>query len=106
MTSEDLSLEDIQNREPLPEILEAEWAKDQVLQLFDDLRDGAEVKHVQLKSRTTDGAVTLAQAKTEFESNEAQAIQVRYLFENQMWCDTILPGGITIRIIRSRLPMA
>jgi hypothetical protein len=105
MTSEKLSLEDFRNNEPLPEILQAEWAKDQVLQLFDDLRDGAEVQHVQLKSRDTDGAVALAQARLTFVSGEAQAIQVRYIFENEMWCDTILPGDPTTKIIRNRLPM-
>ncbi len=90
------------NDAPLPEILHAEWAKDQVLQLFDDLRDGADVQQVQLKSTNADVAVTLAQAKHAFLSGEAQAIQVRYLFENELWCDTIMPGNPTTIIIRNR----
>ncbi|KAA1258442.1 hypothetical protein LF1_09620 [Rubripirellula obstinata] len=88
----------------LPEILQAEWASDQVLQLFADLRDGADVKHVQLKSTRTDATVTLAEARDAFAAKEAIAIQIRYLFENEMWCDTIMPGDPTTKIIRNRLP--
>lgn len=105
MTSEKLTLEDIQNKTPIPEILQAEWARDQVNQLFDDLRDGADVQHVQLRSTTTDTVATLAEAKLAFDSGEAQAIQVRYLFEQEVWCDTILPGDPTTKIVRSRLPV-
>jgi hypothetical protein len=92
------------DNEPLPEILQAEWAKDQVMQLFADLSAGAEVQHVQLKSTRGDATVPLAEAARAFDSGEARAIQVRYLFENEMWCDTIMPGDPTTKIIRNRLP--
>ncbi|EMI53967.1 hypothetical protein [Rhodopirellula sallentina] len=88
----------------LPEILQAEWAKDQVMQLFADLSEGADVQHVQLKSSKTDATVSLADAARSFAENDAQAIQVRYLFEGEMWCDTIMPGDPTTKIIRNRLP--
>ncbi|MCO8124581.1 hypothetical protein NHH03_22775 [Stieleria sp. TO1_6] len=104
MTSKKLSLEDLENNEPLPEILETEWAKDQVLQLFADLAAGADVRHVQMKSKASDATVPLATAEAAFAADEAQAIQVRYLFEGQMWCDTIMPGNPTTKIIRNRLP--
>lgn len=104
MTSEKLTLADLENNTPLPEILQAEWAKDQVQQLFDDLRDGANVQHVQLRSTNTDATVTLAEAKLAFDCGEAKAIQVRYSFENERWCDTILPGDPTTKIVRNRLP--
>ncbi len=104
MTAKKLSLEDLQNGEPLPEILEAEWASDQVLQLFDDLQEGADVQHVQLKSTQSDATVTLSGARQAFIASDAQAIQVRYVFENEMWCDTIMPGDPTTKIIRNRLP--
>ncbi len=104
MTAKKLSLEDLQDGEPLPEILEAEWAKDQVLQLFDDLQAGADVHHVQLKTATSDSSVTLAEALRSFIATDAHAIQVRYQFENEMWCDTIMPGDPTTKIIRNRLP--
>lgn len=106
MTSKKLTLEDLENNEPLPEILEAEWAKDQVMQLFADLSAGADVQHVQLKSTKTNGTVTLDEAVNAFAADQAQAIQVRYVFEGEMWCDTIMPGDPTTKIIRNRLPDA
>ncbi|QDT11967.1 hypothetical protein [Planctomycetes bacterium K23_9] len=105
MTAKKLTLEDLENNEPLPEILQAEWAKDQVMQLFADLSEGADVQHVQMKSTATDATVTLAQAAAAFAAGDAEAIQVRYVFENEMWCDTIMPGDPTTKIIRNRLPV-
>jgi hypothetical protein len=104
MTSNKLSLENLENNMPLPEILQAEWAKDQVLQLFADLAAGAEVQHVQLKSAMTDTNVPLATAEAAFAADEAHAIQVRYVFEGDTWCDTIMPGNPTTKIIRNRVP--
>lgn len=106
MTTNKLSLEDLENHVPLPEVLLAEWAKDQVLQLFADLGAGADVQHVQLKSATTDAAVSLATAEAAFAADEAHAIQVRYVFEGEMWCDTIMPGNPTTQIIRNRVSHA
>ncbi|MEO8268581.1 MAG: hypothetical protein ABI557_02605 [Aureliella sp.] len=88
----------------LPELLQAEWGVDQVIQLFDDLRDGAEVEHVQLRAAKDDRITTLAEAKLAFADGSAQAIQVRYRFEGETWCDTILPSEPTTKIIRTRLP--
>lgn len=90
---------------PLPEILQAEWDRDQVLALFADLAAGAEIQHVQLRTEATDQSVTLPVAEASFVSGQARAIQVRYRFENELWGDTILPGEPTTKIIRSRLPV-
>ncbi|MDG2223625.1 MAG: hypothetical protein P8L85_19745 [Rubripirellula sp.] len=94
------------NDQPLPEILQAEWDADQVRQLFADLSAGAQVEHVQLRTDEADATVDLAQAGAAFSAGAARAIQVRYLFENEMWCDTIMPGDPTTKIIRNRLPDA
>lgn len=104
MTTEKLTLEHLASHGPLPEILQAEWSQDQVLQLFADLSLGAQVHHVQLKSAKTDASVSLADATAAFLAGAANAIQVRYVFESEGWCDTILPGDPTTKIIRSRLP--
>ncbi|QDU89793.1 hypothetical protein Pla175_31880 [Pirellulimonas nuda] len=88
----------------IPELLQAEWPADLVEQLFDDLRDGAEVLHVQLRTTTGDAAATLADAKQAFAAGAAQAIQVQYRFENDVWCDTIMPGDPTTKIVRNRMP--
>ena len=92
------------NLEPeLSELLEADWSRDQVLQLFLDLVLGAEVQHVQLRTATVDSTSTLAEAESAFIEGSAKAIQVRYRFENEQWSDTILPGDPTTKIIRSRM---
>ena len=89
---------------PLPEILQAEWNRDQVLALFADLAAGAEVRHVQLRTESADATVTLPAAEAAFVSGHARAIQVRYFFEDEFWSDTIIPGDPTTKIIRNRLP--
>lgn len=104
MTTKKLSLEDLGANVPLPEILQADWAKDQVLQLFADLAAGAHVQHAQLKSAATDATVPLATAEAAFAADEAHATQVRYVFQGELWCETIMPGNPTTRIIRNRVP--
>ena len=90
--------------EPLPEVLQAEWSSDQLMQLFADLSAGAEVQHVQLRTETIDATVPLSTARDAFADGSARAIQVRYRFEDEVWCDTIMPGDPTTKIIRTRLP--
>ncbi len=88
----------------LSELLEAEWASDQVQQLFSDLAAGAEVQHVQMRTASEDRQATLAEAESAFVERQAKAIQIRYRFEGELWSDTILPGDPTTKIIRSRMP--
>ncbi len=90
--------------EPLPELLQAEWARDQIMALFADLAAGATIQHVQLRTQSTDQVATLAEAKAAFVAGQAKAIQVRYVFEGELWSDTIIPGDPTTSIIRNRLP--
>ena len=90
--------------EIVPELLQAEWARDQVMQLFADLAEGAKVQHVQLRTAEVDVATSLPQAEAAFASGRARAIQIRYLFEGELWSDTIMPGNPTTKIIRNQLP--
>ncbi len=89
---------------PIPELLQAEWGLEQVLQLFADLSAGAEVEHVQLRTLSGDGVSTLDDACRQFRAGTALAIQVRYRFEGEYWIDTIVPGIPTTKIIRNHLP--
>lgn len=95
--------DNINNPIDLPEILQAEWGADQVHQLFDDLRDGARVEHVQLRTAEQDFRTSLEEGRQAFVNQTAHAIQVRYRFENELWCDTIMPGEPTTKIVRTRL---
>ncbi len=90
-----------------PEILEAHWDREQVVQLFHDLSEGANVQHVQVRtvsdSRSQDQAVTLLEAKELLEKDEARAIQIRYDFDGQNWCDTLMVKPDEVHIIRTRV---
>ena len=90
----------------LPEILQAEWSRDQVMALFADLAAGAEVVHVQLRTAAGESTVSLASAASAFAASEASAIQVRYRYEGEGWCDTIMPADPTTKIIRTRMGAA
>lgn len=89
-----------------PEILEASWNPDQVVTLFEELKIGATVKHVQVRtesnSRSLDCESTLEDAQRQFQEGVVKAIQIKYEFDGQLWCDTMMIDGIVTRIIRSR----
>lgn len=90
-----------------PDILEAHWDMEQVDNLFEDLQQGAKVQHVQVRTTsggaTKDLAVTLGEALSLLHRGEAKAIQVRYEFDDQSWCDTLMSDSMDVRIIRTRL---
>lgn len=90
--------------DPLPDLLEAQWSREQMLQLFADLAAGADVHHVQLRTAGVDATVDLSAAQAAFSAGQASAIQIRYRFEGENWSDTIMPGRDSSKIIRSRLP--
>lgn len=89
-----------------PEIFEAHWDREQVKDLFNELRSGAEVIHVQVRTMSANGlenhAVTLDQAQQLLDDGGAKMIQIRYHFEGQGWCDTLMVMPQEIRIIRTR----
>lgn len=95
------------NPDASPQLLEANWKNDRIADLFDDLQQGAALEHIQV--RTTSAAnseersVTLPEARELFQSGEATAIQIRYEFDSQIWCDTLMVGPESTRIIRTRL---
>lgn len=92
------------DHEPFPELLQADWTRDQVMALFADLAAGSTIQYVQLRTEASDRTVTLDEARASFVADEARAIQVRYLYEGDRWSDTILPGEPLTRILRIRLP--
>ena len=110
-------------REQLDSVLlqkpaEDEWSiRDHVAHFYDAqemldtrlelmLEQGAEVRHVQVRSssagRMEDEATNLSRARELLTAGSAKAIQIRYRFEQQDWCDTLMVGPERIRIIRTR----
>jgi hypothetical protein len=95
----------VSNETDAPEVLETEWDFEQVNALFDDLQQAAQIDHVQVRTASGDGpndrAVTLRDAYTLLNSRDAKAIQIRYRFGGQTWCDTLMVGRESVRIIRA-----
>ncbi|WP_372726006.1 hypothetical protein [Novipirellula sp.] len=98
---------DVPDTNETPELLEAHWGREQVVQLFQDLSEGATVEHVQVRTasdgRAADQSVTLLEAKAIFEKGDARAIQIRYGFDGQNWCDTLMVKPDEVHIIRTRV---
>ena len=90
---------------PLPDVLEAHWDREQIDALFNDLAAGAEVRHVQVRRATDQGpqdiAVPLEEAKALLDDNATKAIQIHYRFDGQNWCDTLFTTADSIHIVRS-----
>ena len=103
MNPDNTERQPVSSQDGLPEVLQAKWARDQVLQWFDDLSRGADIQHVQLKSIGTAAGTTLADAMAAFVAGQARAIQVRYRFDGDSWCDTVLAGHSMSTIVRTRL---
>lgn len=86
-----------------PELLQAEWSQSQLLALLADLATGAEILHLQLRTTAQEKQATLEEVSESITTGIARAFQVRYLFDSELWCDTVLLGSPTSKIIRSRL---
>jgi hypothetical protein len=84
-----------------PQVLQAQWDREQVNALFDDLQQGAEIQRVQARPSKQDSGVTLQEARQLLEQGEATAIQIRYRYDGQDWCDTLIVGAESIRIVRT-----
>ena len=92
-----------------PDVLEAYWDRERVDALFADLKQGAIVTQVQVRTssgnhRPSDSAVTLDQARELLNNGLAKAIQIYYEFDGDHWCDTLMPLTDTIHIIRTTVP--
>jgi hypothetical protein len=97
-------MNDQPEHDSLPDVLEANWDRDQIDALFSDLERGASVKHVQVRTASgvaRDSAVTLQQAKQLLDEGAAKAIQIHYEFEGQAWCDTLIVSPAAVRVIRT-----
>ena len=92
-----------------PDVLEACWDRDQIDALFADLKQGAKVTQVQVRTssgnhRSEDEAVTLEQAAEMLDDSRTKAIQIYYEYDSKNWCDTLMILPDTIRIVRTVVP--
>jgi hypothetical protein len=94
-----------------PEVLEAYWDRDQVDALFADLKRGAEVRQVQVRTnsdntRPEESTVTLEQACKLLDDSRTTAIQIYYEYDGKSWCDTLMVSPDTIHIVRTTVPQS
>lgn len=91
--------------------LEAEWDREKVGSLFDDLQQAvatkqAEIHHIQVRTSAPGAAkdcqATLEEARRLLESDQARAIQIRYTFAGESWCDTLMVFPESIRVVRTQ----
>ena len=89
-----------------PQLFQSELSPDEVEALFADLKLGAEVTHVQVKMASGMGAadskMTLTDAHELLRLGQVAAIQIRYRYEQQDWCDTLMVLPHAVRIVRTK----
>ncbi len=96
---------------PLPELHQAELDATTVEQLFTDIAQCAQVVEVRHKygSRRRVGApshATLEEACKLLLQHQVRGVQIQYLYDGGVWCDTLLrsDGGFRLTRIRQDLP--
>src|SRR4029078_3365373 len=91
---------------PLPELWNGFIDKSTFSQFMDDLRQHARALRVRIKfdsmHMTSDSEVNLTTAQKHLIDGSAHSIQVRYLFDGQAWCDTLLRTPCGIQLLRIR----
>jgi len=83
---------------------------DMLRQIFVDIQDHAELLSVGLKSdsRALSGEpqADLSLAQSWLEDGSLRGLQLRYLFQGEIWFDTLLrlPSGTAFKLIRNKAP--
>ncbi len=90
---------------PLPPLQDDRVGQDVVERLLADLAAVARVLDVRVRGA---GAARGAAAPSLAHAREALAsggsVQLRYQHAGAAWCDTLMPSGDRVRIVRIRLP--
>ena len=88
-----------------PDMFEKELDEAELDSLFHDLAALVDVEQVRMKRPGHDECVTLAAARAAMKSTPTCTIQVRYRYEQDLWCDTLLRRDDgPVRIVRVRIP--
>jgi hypothetical protein len=90
----------------LPELQQALLDGDMLEQLFADISRCTQVIEVIAKPASTAFAVprqlTLAQAADLLAQKKVRGVQIRYLYREEMWWDTLMVTGQGVRLTRIR----
>jgi hypothetical protein len=90
--------------EPLPTIWDKILDSATLDQYFKDLAAHAEMISVQEKQSPTEyvheNTMDLSVAREKVMSGNARAVQIRYRFDEQEWCDTLIRKASGVKLIR------
>ncbi|MGI9455138.1 MAG: hypothetical protein ACR2NU_01165 [Aeoliella sp.] len=95
------------SNDELPELFQGDLDAEQLDALFADLERGAQVQLVQVRTSSGpsphDRQVTLAEARVLLRQTDTKAVQIRYEFEQQSWCDTLMVLPTGVRLVRTKV---
>lgn len=92
----------------LPEMGQAFLDPETYERYFRDLQTVADVRHIRVKgsarAHSDDATVTLETARDMLASGAARGIQIRYLWQGEVWWDTLIRKSKGIEITRIQPP--
>lgn len=88
----------------MPQLLGGELDSASLGQLFDDLTSCADIDRVQVRSREggrkDDRLTTLLEARDLIGGGCVSMVQIRYRYQDEVWCDTLLVRDGRVRLVR------
>jgi len=90
---------------PMPELCETLLSPDQFQELIGDLMTHAEDVKVTVKGAARDrpAPVRIDEAGRGLADGSVRAVQVRYRFDGEAWCDTLSLGPDGTRLVRTKM---
>jgi Fe-S-cluster-containing hydrogenase component 2 len=93
----------------LPVLREAELDANGLRALFRDLETAAEIEEVRCKGargrRADARTMSAAEALTGLLAGRVRGVQIRYRYQDELWCDTILASETGHRVVRVAAPV-
>lgn len=79
---------------------------DTLAQLLGDIELATQLVEVRVKRGTNSHAETSKRELSQVHSAlaEGSAVQLRYVWRDKQWCDTLLPTAGGVRLVRAELP--
>ncbi|MBK8937283.1 MAG: hypothetical protein IPM79_06475 [Polyangiaceae bacterium] len=99
--------------DPLPPVYQGALGPEGLARLFEDVASAGQLLSVSVKQASTARAAfvdcSVESAMGALLDGTAMAVQLRYRFEGQVWCDSVLrgppaPEGPSYRVVRIAMP--
>lgn len=99
-------MSDAMDYNELPDLNDAMLSGEEIHRLFDDIERCTVVVSIVVKTgprqHTPDAGVSLAQARTMLLEGEARGVQLRYQYQGEEYCDTLMRMPDGVRLVRIR----